>query len=233
METSNTRKNGARRSYDDGCGAAHALDLVGERWALLVVRELVLGPKRFTDLMAGLPGVSTNILSERLRGLEGAGIVRRRTLPPPAASKVYELTEWGTELEDIIVRLGRWGARSPSKPQDDAIGVDALVLSFRTMFDERSAGGLEATYELKIGEDRFRARVSGGRFEVARGSAEGSPDATIEADPGTLAGLVYGGRYISEAVGSGDVRIGGDRGAVERFLTLFPLPKPAAPAAVT
>ena len=232
MHTANTRKNDARRSYDDACAAAHALDLVGERWALLVVRELVLGPKRFTDLMAGLPGVSTNILSERLRGLEGAGIVRRRTLPPPAASKVYELTEWGAELEDIIVRLGRWGVRSPSKPRDDAIGVDALVLSFRTMFDAGAAGGLEAAYELGIGEDRFRARVSGGRFEISRGSAE-RPDATIEADPDALAGLVYGGRNISDALGSGDVRIGGDRGAVERFLTLFPLPEPAAPAAGT
>ncbi len=123
--------------------------------------------------------------------------------------------------------------RSPSKPRDDAIGVDALVLSFRTMFDEGSAGGLEATYELKIGEGRFRARVSGGRFEIVRGSAEGSPDATIEADPGSLAGLVYGSRHISEALGSGDVRMGGDRGAVERFLKLFLLPKPAATAART
>lgn len=230
METTDTRRNGTRRSYDDACGAAHALDLVGERWALLVVRELVLGPKRFTDLMAGLPGVSTNILSERLRGLEGVGIVRRRTLPPPAASKVYELTEWGAELEDIIIRLGRWGARSPSKPKDAPIGVDALVLSFRTMFDAGLAGGLEAAYELKIGEERFRARVFGGQFEIARGSADGSPDATIETDPGTLAGLIYGGRPLAEALGSGDVSIGGDRGTVERFLTLFPLPKPAAPA---
>src|SRR3954471_10523999 len=113
------------RTYGDGCGIAHALDRIGERWALMIVRELVLGPKRFTDLRAGLPNASPNVLSQRLRELEQAGVVRRRKLPPPAASKVYELTEWGMELESVIVRLGRWGARSPSKPRDAALGVDS------------------------------------------------------------------------------------------------------------
>jgi DNA-binding HxlR family transcriptional regulator len=101
------------RTYDDGCAAAHALDLVGERWALLVVRELLLGPKRFTDLRAGLPAVSSNVLSQRLRELEQAGVVRRRRLPPPAGSRVYELTDWGMELEPVIIRLGRWGPATP------------------------------------------------------------------------------------------------------------------------
>src|SRR5829696_6178650 len=155
------------RTYDDGCAAAHALDLVGERWALLVVRELLLGPKRFTDLRAGLPHASPNVLSERLRGLEEVGIVRRRRLPPPAASKIYELTAWGEELEPVIIRLGRWGARSPSKPADAPLGVDSLILSLRTMFDPVAAGDLEATYELIMGEDRFSAEVSRGDFEVA------------------------------------------------------------------
>src|SRR5918994_1124620 len=153
-----------KRTYEDGCATAHALDIIGERWALLVVRELLLGPKRFTDLRAGLPNASPNVLAQRLRELEGAGIVRRRKLPPPAASRVYELTEWGEELEPVIVRLGRWGARSPSKPRDAALGVDSLVLSFRTMFDPRAAGGLRADYELRFGEDRFRAVVEDGRF---------------------------------------------------------------------
>src|SRR5215210_4044194 len=129
------------RTYCDGCAAAHALDLVGERWALLVVRELLLGPKRFTDLRAGLPGVSPNVLAQRLRELESAGVVHRRKLPPPAASRVYELTEWGEKLEPIIVRLGRWGAQSPSRPCEATLGVDSLVLSFRTMFDPRAADG--------------------------------------------------------------------------------------------
>jgi DNA-binding HxlR family transcriptional regulator len=218
------------RTYCDGCAAAHALDLVGERWALLVVRELLLGPKRFTDLRAGLPGVSPNVLAQRLRELERAGVVRRRKLPPPAASKVYELTEWGMELEPVVVSLGRWGARSPSRPLDAELGVDSLVLSFRTMFDPRAAEGLVASYELVLGEDRFRAEVADGRFEIARGSAD-RPDAIIEAEAGALTALVYEGRPLAEALGSGEVKIEGDRSAVERFLTLFPLPEPA-PSAV-
>lgn len=219
-----------RRTYDDGCAAAHALDLVGERWALLVVRELLLGPKRFADLRAGLPNASPDILSRRLRGLEGAGIVRRRKLPPPAASKVYELTEWGLELEPVIVSLGRWGARSPSKPRDAALGVDSLILSFRTMFDPRAADGLRASYELRFGEDRFRAEVADGRFEVERGDVE-RPDVIVETDSDTLAALVYAGRDLAEALRSGDIKIEGDESAVVRFLALFPLPTPAAPAA--
>src|SRR5215216_1971754 len=207
-----TRPTPKRRTYDDGCAAAHALDLVGERWALLVVRELLLGPKRFTDLRAGLPHASPNVLSERLRGLEEVGIVRRRRLPPPAASKIYELTAWGEELEPVIIRLGRWGARSPSKPADAPLGVDSLILSLRTMFDPGAAGALEASYELILGEDRFSAEVSRGDFEVVRGGAE-RPDAIVEADSNSLAGLIYGGLSLSEALRSGEVKIEGDEAA--------------------
>ena len=220
-----------RRTYDDGCAAAHALDLVGERWALLVVRELLLGPKRFTDLKAGLPGASPNVLAQRLRELEGVGILRRRKLPPPAASRVYELTPWGEELEPVIVRLGRWGARSPSKPRDAALGVDSLVLSMRTMFDPVAAEGLRMSYELRFGEDRFRAEVDDGRFDISRGGAD-RPDVTVEAGSDTLAGLIYAGRPLAEAVESGELEIEGDRAAFERFLGLFPLPEPAPPAGV-
>ena len=198
------------RTYCDGCAAAHALDLIGERWALLVVRELLLGPKRFTDLRAGLPSVSPNVLAQRLRELERAGVVRRRKLPPPAGSRVYELTDWGMELEPVIIRLGRWGARSPSRPRDAGLGVDSLILSFRTMFDPRAADGLNASYELRLGEESFRAEVADGRFEVARGSTD-RPDAIIEADPATLAALVYEGRELAEALRSGDIRIEGER----------------------
>jgi DNA-binding HxlR family transcriptional regulator/putative sterol carrier protein len=220
----------SNRTYDDGCAAAHALDLVGERWALLTVRELILGPKRFTDLRAGLPGVSSNVLAQRLRELEGAGVVRRGKLPPPAASKVYELTEWGKELEPVLVQLGRWGARSPSKPYDAALGVDSLILSFRTMFDPRRADDMGATYELRFGEDVFRAVVEEGRLEVVRGSVD-RPDAIIQANSNTLAGLVYGGGSLAEAIRSGEIRIEGDGVAVERFLDLFPLPEKAPPTA--
>jgi DNA-binding HxlR family transcriptional regulator/putative sterol carrier protein len=218
----------AMRTYDDGCAAAHALDLIGERWALLVVRELLLGPKRFTDLRAGLPNASPNVLAQRLRELEAAGVVRRRKLPPPAASKVYELTDWGMELEPVIVGLGRWGARSASRPREAELGVDSLILSFRTMFDAQAAKGLRASYELRLGEDRFYALVADGRFEVARGGAKERPDAIIEADAATLAALVYGGRQLEEALRAGDIEIEGDESAVERFVGLFPLPEPAA-----
>src|SRR5215208_1701411 len=213
MATTPTPK---RRSYDDGCAAAHALDLIGERWALLVVRELLLGPKRFTDLRAGLPNASPNVLAQRLRELEGVGVVRRRKLPPPAASRVYELTEWGGELEPVIISLGRWGARSPSRPRDVGLGVDSLILSLRTMFDPHAAEGIEASYELRLGEDIFRAEVADGRFEISREGAE-QPDAAIESDPATLAALLYEGRPLAEALRSGKVEIEGDAAAVERF----------------
>jgi DNA-binding HxlR family transcriptional regulator len=215
------------RTYADGCAAAHALDLVGERWALLVVRELLLGPKRFTDLRLGLPHASPNVLAQRLRGLEAAGVVRRGKLPPPAASRIYELTEWGQDLEPVIIALGKWGVRSPSKPPDAELGVDSLILSFRTMFDPERAAGLGASYEFRLGEDRFRAEVAGGRLEIERGSAE-RPDATVETDAGTLAALVYDDLELDDALSSGELEINGDREAVERYLALFPLPEPAA-----
>src|SRR3712207_420998 len=208
-----------RRTYDDACAAAHALDLVGERWALLVVRELLLGPKRFTDLKVGLPGASPNVLAQRLRELERVGVLRRRKLPPPAGSRVYELTPWGEELEPVIVRLGRWGARSPSKPRDAPIGVESLVLPFRTMFDGRAAEGLRVGYELRFGEDRFRALVDGGRFEISRGTLE-RPDVVVETDSDTLAELVYAGRPPAEALEAGEVRVEGDIALFERFLAL-------------
>src|SRR5215212_6433866 len=216
-----------KRTYEDGCAAAHALDLVGERWALLVVRELLLGPKRFTDLRSGLPNASPNVLAQRLRGLEAAGVVRRGKLPPPAASRIYELTEWGQDLEPVIIALGKWGVRSPSKPPDAELGVDSLILSFRTMFDPEQAEELDASYEFRLGEDRFRAEVVEGRLEIERGTAD-QPDATVEAEAGTLAALVYDDLELDDALGSGDLRIKGDRDVVERFLTLFPLPEPAA-----
>src|ERR1700694_602074 len=122
-----------RRKYGEGCAVSHALDVIGERWALLVVRELLLGPKRFTDLRAGLDGISPNVLTQRLEELEQVAIVRRRKMAPPAGAWGYELTEWGTQLEPVVVALGRWAARSPFLPEGP-LGVDSLILSFRTMF---------------------------------------------------------------------------------------------------
>jgi DNA-binding HxlR family transcriptional regulator len=215
------------RTYGEACAAAHALDIVGERWALLVVRELLLGPKRFTDLRAGILHASPNVLVQRLRELEQAGVVRRRKLPPPAASRVYELTEWGRGLEPVISALGSWGARSPWRHQDAGMSVDSQILALRTLFDAEAAAGLAAGYELQLGEERFRAAVEDGRLEVDRGELDRA-DATVRTDPGTLAALLWEGRDLAEAQAAGDVGITGDRAAVERLLTLFPLPEPVA-----
>jgi DNA-binding HxlR family transcriptional regulator len=216
-----------RRSHRDACAAAHALDLVGERWALLVVRELLLGPKRFTDLRAGIPDLSSNILSQRLRELEQAGVVLRRKLPPPAASWIYELTGWGYELEPVILALGRWGRRSPAHPRDADLGADSLILALKSDLDPAAAAGLTAAYELRLGEDRFHVEVAGGRIEVGRGPAAGPPDATIRTDPATLAALLWSGRELAEAQRSADVTIEGSEAAATRFLGLFPPAEPA------
>jgi DNA-binding HxlR family transcriptional regulator len=212
-----------KRTYGDRCGVARALDMVGERWALLVVRELLLGPKRFTDLRAGLPHVGPDILAQRLRELEQSGIVRRGTLPPPAGSRIYELTERGHELEPIVVALGRFGSVAPFPPGEAQIGVDAVVIALKSLFAAGAADGLSASYELRLGEQSFRIDVADGRIEAVRGSAE-APEATIETDPGTLASILWHGRKLEEARRAGDIAITGDRRAVTRFVGLFPLP---------
>lgn len=217
-----------QRSYDDACGMAHALDLVGERWALLVVRELVVGPKRFSDLKTDLRGISTNVLSDRLGELDRAGIVRRRRLPPPAASWVYEVTEWGAELEPIMRQIGRWGARSPAHRPDLPLSVASFVLSLRTNFESGTAARLNAEYQLRVGGHPFRARVGDREFEVEHGAAE-RPAATIEGRPEAFAGVIYGGRKLSEAIAAGDLTVEGDQESASGFLGLFPLPAPALP----
>jgi DNA-binding HxlR family transcriptional regulator len=215
------------RTYGDGCGIAHALDVVGERWALLVVRELLLGPKRFTDLRAGLPNASPNVLSQRLRELEQAAIVRRRRLPPPAGSSVYELTDWGRELKPIAISLGSWALRSPSFPQDAPVGDDSVVLALQTFFDPAAAEGLTARYELRLGESIYRVRIADQTIEAAHGSDDAA-DAIVETDAGTLSAVIWNGRELSDALRAGDLTIEGDRRAVTRLLRLFPRPQPAA-----
>jgi DNA-binding HxlR family transcriptional regulator/putative sterol carrier protein len=215
------------RTYGDGCPIARALDFVGERWALLVVRELLLGPKRYTDLRRGLPNASPNVLSQRLGELERAGVVRRRKLGPPAGSRVYELTDWGRELEEAVMSLGRWAARSPTPPSDAPIGVDSTILALRERFDSSAAHGLRAVYGLRLGEDRFRIAVADEAIEAARGDAS-QADATIETDPDTLATVLWGSRSLADAHRSGRITIEGDKAAVERFVRLFPIPEPAA-----
>jgi DNA-binding HxlR family transcriptional regulator len=214
-----------KRSYGDACRFAYALDLVGERWALLVVRELLLGPKRFTDLRRGLPNASPNILSERLRELEAGGVVHRRKLPPPAASQVYELTEWGRELEPVVTKLGAWGARSPLPPEHQEIGADSIVLALRSLFDPDAAAGLEASYELRLGEERFRVDVAGGELGLGRGEVE-NPAVAIETDAPTMAGLLTGQLPLGAALESGAASLTGPKQEARRFFRLFPMPEP-------
>jgi DNA-binding HxlR family transcriptional regulator len=215
------------RTYGDGCGIAHALDLVGERWALLVVRELLLGPKRFTDLKAGLPNASPNVLTQRLRELDEAGIVQRRKLPPPAGSWIYELTDWGRELKPIALSLGTWALRSPSLPGDAPVGTDSVILALGTFFDGEAAGELNARYELRLGENTFNVRIADHAIDVDRGAAT-DPDAIIETDAATLSALIWERRDLAGALRAGDIAIEGDKGAVTRFLALFPPPRRAA-----
>jgi DNA-binding HxlR family transcriptional regulator len=214
-----------KRSYGDLCGIARALDVVGERWALLVVRELILGPKRFTDLRAGLPHVGPDVLAQRLKELEAAGVLRRRTLAPPAGSRVYELTERGHALEPVLLELGRWGTFAPVPDGDPQLGVDSTVIALRTLFDRELANGFDAVVELVLGAQPFRAAVAGAELKLARGEA---PDAaaSIATDAMTLAAVLWQGMPVSAAERSGDLAVEGDRPAAKRFLTLFPLPDP-------
>lgn len=221
-----------KRSYGEACRFAYALDVVGERWALLVVRELLLGPKRFTDLRAGLPHASSNILSERLRDLEHGGVIQRRKLPPPAASTVYELTEWGRELEPVVTKLGAWGARSPIPPDSQEIGPDSIVLALRSLFDAEGAGDLSATYELRIGEGRFRVEIAAGELELGRGAAEDPAAKIALADAPTLAAILAGRLPLDEALAAGAAQIEGSKQAAKRFLRLFPMPEPCQCAGV-
>ena len=216
------------RTYGDGCAVAHGLDLIGERWALLVVRELLLGPKRYTDLRRGLPNASPNVLSQRLDELERAGVIRRRKLPPPASARVYELTDWGRELEGVVVSLGHWAARSPSGlPIGMPVGADSMIIALRSRFDPGAASGLRARYELRLGEDRFRLEIAANELEVARGDGD-HPDATIDTDPNTLAAVLWAGQPLADALRSGTITIDGDKTAAKRFMRLFPNPQPAA-----
>ena len=212
-----------RRSYADACGAAHALDLAGERWALLVMRELLLGPKRFGDLKASLPGISANVLTQRLEDLEAAGILGRRRLPPPASVPVYELTPWGYESEPIFAALGRWAARSPTHDPTLPISATSLLISFRTMFDPGRAGDLAARIGFRFGADPFVVTIAGGRLEAER-DAGGGVDAALTGAPPAVAAFVYGGQPLEALEGEGALAAAGDRALLARFAGLFPLP---------
>ena len=216
----------SKRQYEDACGAAHALELVGERWALLIVRELMLGPKRFSDLRAGLPGVSPNVLTQRLDELEHAHLLVRRKTPPPNSISVYELTPWATELEPIIGAFAKWAARSPTKPEGTPMSVNGIVMSLRTMFNSDASKGFTARLNLVLNGQVFTASVKNGDFEIERGVAPNA-EITFDGDPNALMALIYGGQSIAQAMKAG-AKITGDQKVLARFTKLFPLP-PKAP----
>ena len=213
-----------RRRYEDACGAAHALDLLGERWALLVMRELMLGPQRFSDLRAGLPGISANVLTQRLEGLEAIGVVARKKLPPPASTQVYELTAWGYEAEPIFQALGRWGARSPHHDPTLPFSAASLILSLRTMFDPTRAGRIDAWVGIKAGAESILVRIADGKLDFARGELTDA-DLILEGEPPAIAGAIYGGVPIDALVSQGALKVTGDRRFAETFVSLFPLPE--------
>ncbi|WP_378735623.1 winged helix-turn-helix transcriptional regulator [Nocardia brasiliensis] len=221
-----------KRSYHDACGAARALDLVGERWTLLVVRELLLGPKRFTDLRAGLPAISPNVLSQRLDELVQAGVVVKRKLPPPVSTAVYDLTEWGKELDTVVIALSRWGARTPNTHRCAEVSTDALIVSLRTHFKPERAAGVRADYDLHFtgpdsGTDEFHAVVADGVLTITRGASGNAPTA-IHTTVAAFVAVVYDGRSMADAITAGFTEITGDTAAAEQFTTFFELPRECA-----
>lgn len=220
------------RSYRQYCAVARGLDLVGERWTLLLVRDLLTGPKRYKDLLAGLPGIGTNLLAARLRELEEQGIVTRRVLPPPAGSSVYELTEVGQALEPAIAALGRWGYRFLSaRREDDFLSPNAYLLAMRAAFRPDAPAGADATYELRIGQQVFEVQVTDRRCTTREGQP-GAPDVVMTLDVSTLGALLGGELSAAEALARGQVEIEGDAAALQRFVSMFALraPEQLAPA---
>jgi DNA-binding HxlR family transcriptional regulator len=209
-----------RRSYADPCGIARALDVVGERWALLVLRELMLGPRRFGQLRDGLPDMSPNVLTQRLRELEEDGLVRKIMLDPPASVAVYELTERGRAVEPVLVELGRWGsatARIPGREMSRA----SMLFALRTMYDPTVGGTV--TYGLELDGEQFTLAIDNGRIAIARGRPA-TPDARITTDIATLRMVVFLGTGVRAAEEAGALSIEGDRRAAASLPKYFRRP---------
>lgn len=215
-----------KRWYDDACGTALAMELVGERWSMLIVRELMFGPRRFGELKAGLGGISANVLTQRLDGLEAAHILKRVKLPPPANVQVYELTPWGYEAETAIKALGAWAARSPDHDPTLPLSAASMMLSLRTMLDvDRARTTPPMAIGFAFGAESFVARLADGDLPIARGT--GATDAHFTTSPPTMAALIYGKWQLDEAEAAGELAFSGDRTLAARFIDLFHLPAKA------
>jgi DNA-binding HxlR family transcriptional regulator len=210
------------RRYDDACGIARALGVVGDRWALLVVRELIFGPKRFLQLRSGLHGVSPNVLSQRLRDLEDAGLVRRDVLEPPASVAVYELTARGRALEPVLLELGRWGSQEAVTTARE-LSVSALLVALKTVFDPAAA--VDAVYGLRVDGQWFRLAVTGQSVDIAAGRPA-QPTVTFDTDAATLRAVAFGREPVARAQREGRLTVHGDQDAAERFPRMFQVPGP-------
>ncbi len=217
----------AERSYGQFCGLARALDVVGERWALLLVRDLLVSPKRFTDLRRGLPKIPSNILSTRLRELEEAGIVHRRALPLPESGVVYELTAYGQGLEEVVLRLGSWGAARLGEPRPgEVLTPDAMVIALRAMFRPAAAAEVSATYQFELGPTVFHARVEDGKLTAGAGPLPGA-DLVVGAGP-QIRALFTGEIGAADAIATGLVQLRGDDALLQTFTEMFRLETPVA-----
>ena len=215
------RRNDDKRRYDDACAAAHGMDLIGERWSMPLIRELLLGPRRFGDLKTSLNGISANVLTQRLEGLEGAGVIARRKLPPPASVQVYELTPWGYEAAPIFQALGRWAVRSPYHDPTRPFSPVSLMLSLRTMLSADAAGDLKARIQLFMNEEPFFwARNKKGEIRIGRGEVD-DPDLIIRGTPSDIASYVYAGAPMSTIHVEGDLKL------ASKLPSFFPMPEKA------
>jgi DNA-binding HxlR family transcriptional regulator len=213
----------ARRDYGQYCGLVHAVELVGERWALLIIRDLLVGPKRFSELRRGLPRIPTNVLSERLKELEAATVVRRRVLPRPPGSVVYELTAYGADLEEVVLKLGLWGARTLGNPRPtDILTIDSLMLALRATFRPSAARHASVKYELRLGEIVINVRIDRGQLSVGRGALP-EADLVVECGP-VIRALMARELSVSDAIENGLVRVTGDPALFDRFVDMFHIP---------
>jgi DNA-binding HxlR family transcriptional regulator len=210
----------SERGYGQFCGFARALEIVGDRWALMIVRDLLVGPKRFSDLHTGLPKIPTNVLTARLKQLEAAGVAQRRALPRPPGGVAYELTPRGRALEDSVVAIGRWGAKLLDAPRDgEVVTVDSLAMALRTTFRPEAAGDMRARFEVHIGDIVLHAIVDGPAITVGRGPID-EPDLIVETSP-ALKDLMSGEITPRQALASGEMRITGSRRLFDRFAQVF------------
>src|SRR5690349_17368047 len=211
------RKGEEKRRYDDACGLAHALELLGERWAMLVLRELAYGPRRFSDLKNDLSGISANVLTQRLSELEARGLVRKSKLPPPASVQVYEATPWGLEVVPLIANLGRWAARSPLHNPGLRMSHVSVIMSLQTLLSPERAEGLDARVGFRFGDASYVTTIRDGRLEVERREPEDCT-VTFSGPPSAVAAVIHGGAPFET------IEVEGDMTLAERFVTLFPLP---------